>query len=115
MAEFTREGDELVQTLDGLEKTESLHGDVRVPMSAVRGVEVVDDVIHAAPAPKEVDDGPGLVLLDPDDRVHSMTGSAERLLDGVIDAGLPSPGRLPAVVYAVVAGTDGFFAEGDAI
>lgn len=46
MAELTREGDELVLTLDSLEKVESLHGDVRMPVSSVQSVDVVDDVIH---------------------------------------------------------------------
>lgn len=46
MAELSRQGDELVLTLDTLEKAESLHGDVRVPVSSVRDIEVVDDVIH---------------------------------------------------------------------
>ncbi len=47
MAELTRDGDELVLTLSALEKAESIHGDIRVPVSSVRDVEVVDDVIHA--------------------------------------------------------------------
>jgi hypothetical protein len=40
MAELRRDGDELVVTLSALEKLESLHGDVRVPMaiSAQRGI-----------------------------------------------------------------------------
>ena len=46
MAELTRSGDEVVLTLTTFEKTESLHGDVRVPRSAVREVEVVDDIVH---------------------------------------------------------------------
>jgi hypothetical protein len=47
IAELSRDGDELVLTLTALEKAESIHGDIRVPMSSVRDVEVVDDVIHA--------------------------------------------------------------------
>ncbi len=46
MAELSRDGDELVLTLSALEKAESLHGDIRVPASSVRNVEVVDDVIR---------------------------------------------------------------------
>jgi hypothetical protein len=47
MAELNREGDELVVVLTATEKAEAVHGDIRVPMSAVRGVEVVDDAVHA--------------------------------------------------------------------
>ncbi len=46
MAELSRDGDELVLTLTGVEKAESVHRDIRVPLSSVREVEVVDDVIH---------------------------------------------------------------------
>jgi Bacterial PH domain len=46
MAELTRDGDELVLTLTKVEKAESLHGDIRVPVSSIRGVEVVEDLIH---------------------------------------------------------------------
>ncbi|MGZ4506031.1 MAG: hypothetical protein ACXVX8_01365 [Blastococcus sp.] len=46
MAELRVEGDELVLELSALEKLEGLHGDIRVPMAAVRGVEALDDVIH---------------------------------------------------------------------
>ncbi len=44
MAELAVDGDELVLHLSGVEKAEAIHGDLRVPQSAVRGVEVVDDV-----------------------------------------------------------------------
>ncbi len=47
MAELSMDGDELVLTLTAAEKAESLHGDIRVPLSSVQEVEVVDDVIHA--------------------------------------------------------------------
>ncbi len=43
MAELRVEGDELVLALSALEKAESIHGDIRVPVSSVRDVEVVDD------------------------------------------------------------------------
>ncbi len=46
MADLTRDGDELVLTLSTIEKTESIHGDIRVPVSAVCAVEVVEDIIH---------------------------------------------------------------------
>jgi hypothetical protein len=47
MAELHVEGDELVLHLSSLEKAEALHGDLRVPLSTVRLVEVIDDAIHA--------------------------------------------------------------------
>ncbi len=47
MAELQVEGDELVMRLSGLEKAESLHGDLRAPLSMVKGVEVLDDAVHA--------------------------------------------------------------------
>lgn len=47
MAELVREGNELVLKLRPVEKVEGVHGDIRVPISAVRAVTVVDDVIHA--------------------------------------------------------------------
>ena len=47
MAELRRDGDELVVALSFAEKAEAAHGDIRVPASSVRGVEVVEDAIHA--------------------------------------------------------------------
>jgi hypothetical protein len=43
MAELRVEGNELVLHLSGFEKVEGVHGDLRVPLSAVEGVEVLDD------------------------------------------------------------------------
>ena len=43
MAELRLEGDELVLHLSGAEKAEAVHGDLRVPVSALRGVEVLND------------------------------------------------------------------------
>ena len=43
MAELRLEGGELVLRLSGAEKAEAVHGDLRVPLSALRGVEVIDD------------------------------------------------------------------------
>jgi hypothetical protein len=43
MAELHPEGDELALHLSAAEKAEAVHGDLRVPMSTVRGVEVLDD------------------------------------------------------------------------
>ena len=43
MAELQREGAELVLHLSVAEKAEAVHGDLRVPLSALRSVEVLDD------------------------------------------------------------------------
>ena len=43
MAELQLEGAELVLHLSGAEKAEAVHGDLRVPLSALLGVEVLDD------------------------------------------------------------------------
>jgi len=43
MADLHTEGDELVLHLRGAEKAEGFHGDIRVPLSAVTSVRVVDD------------------------------------------------------------------------
>jgi hypothetical protein len=43
MAELRVEGGELVLHLSAAEKLEGVHGDVRAPLSAVRGVEILDD------------------------------------------------------------------------
>jgi hypothetical protein len=42
MAELQLDGGELVLHLSAAEKAEAVHGDLRVPLSAVRGVEVID-------------------------------------------------------------------------
>ena len=50
MAQLDRDGDDLVVRLSTEEKAEAAHGDVRVPVSAVQRVEVVDDALHAVSA-----------------------------------------------------------------
>ena len=47
MAEILRDQHDLVLKLSTTEKVEGVHGDLRVPVSAVTSVTVVDDVIHA--------------------------------------------------------------------
>ncbi len=47
MAELSRDGQELVVKLRALEKAEAVHGDIRVPWSAVQSVTVLDDAIDA--------------------------------------------------------------------
>jgi hypothetical protein len=43
VAELQLDSGELVLHLSGTEKAEAVHGDLRVPLSALRGVEVLDD------------------------------------------------------------------------
>ncbi len=43
MAELRVDGGDLVLHLSGGEKAEGVHGDLRVPMSAVSGVEILED------------------------------------------------------------------------
>ena len=47
MAELLRQGDDLVLKLSTMEKAEAIHGDIRVPVAAVRTVTIVEDIIHA--------------------------------------------------------------------
>lgn len=43
MAEMRVDGDELVLELSALEKAEAVRSDPRVPLSAIRSVDVIDD------------------------------------------------------------------------
>jgi hypothetical protein len=43
MAELKIEGHELVLHLTHLEEVEAIHGDLRVPLAAVRSIEVLED------------------------------------------------------------------------
>lgn len=47
MAELVREEDTLVLRLSAIEKVEGVHGDIRVHVSSIESVMVLDDVIHA--------------------------------------------------------------------
>lgn len=47
MAELIVEGDELVVRLRLVEEVEAVHGGVRVPLSSVKSVEILDDAIGA--------------------------------------------------------------------
>jgi hypothetical protein len=46
MANIAREGEEIVLKLSSAERLLAVHRDVRVPVRAVKSVEVVDDPIH---------------------------------------------------------------------
>ncbi len=48
MAELRIEGNELVLHLSGVEKAEGIHGDLRVPVSAVKSVELLNNAHEAA-------------------------------------------------------------------
>ncbi|MGH8981769.1 MAG: hypothetical protein ACRDWE_12270 [Acidimicrobiales bacterium] len=48
MAELVVEGDELVLHLSGVEKLESVHGDLRAPRASVRSIEVLEDAHEPA-------------------------------------------------------------------
>jgi hypothetical protein len=43
MADLRIDGNQLVLHLSGAERVEGVHGDLRAPLSAVRGIEVLDD------------------------------------------------------------------------
>ncbi len=43
MADLRTDGEELVLHMHALEKAEGFHGDIRIPLSAVTAVRVVDD------------------------------------------------------------------------
>ncbi|WP_067618001.1 hypothetical protein [Alicyclobacillus acidiphilus] len=47
MAELIREENTIVLRMSTLEKLEGVHGDIRVAVSTVQSVTVLDDVIHA--------------------------------------------------------------------
>src|SRR5580693_1593412 len=53
MAELRIDGNQLVLHLSAAEKLEGVHGDLRAPLSAVRGVEVLNDA-HAPAGVLEV-------------------------------------------------------------
>jgi hypothetical protein len=46
MADIAREGDEIVVRLSAIERVMAVHRDVRVPLSAVKGVDVIDEPIR---------------------------------------------------------------------
>lgn len=48
MASLGIEGGELVLHLSGVEKVEGVHGDIRVPVSSVRAIEVLEDAHRPA-------------------------------------------------------------------
>jgi len=84
MAELKRDGDELVVELSLAEKAEAAHGDIRVPASSVREMEVVEDAIHAVEAWKKTVGAawPGRFAIgtfrDADGKVFAVVHAARR-------------------------------------
>jgi hypothetical protein len=64
VAELRVEGEELVVELSPIEKLEAVHGDVRVPASAVVSLDVLDDALGAVHGMKAVYNGvPGYMAV----------------------------------------------------
>jgi hypothetical protein len=58
------EGDDIVVELRPWERVESLHSDLRLPRTALQGVDVLDDAIHAVHGLRAPGTGvPGLVAV----------------------------------------------------
>src|ERR1700728_4404429 len=80
MAELRVEGGVLALQLTAAEKFEGVHGDIRVPLSAVTGVEVLDNAHEAAGIRKGVKIGtriPGVI------EVGTVQGRSQRLFAAV--------------------------------
>jgi hypothetical protein len=80
MAELRVEGGELALELTAAEKFEGVHGDLRVPLSAVTAVEVLDNAHEAAGIRKGVKIGtriPGVI------EVGTVQGLSQRLFAAV--------------------------------
>ena len=63
MAELRVDGDELVLHLTAFERAEAAHGDLRVPLSAVRKVEAVEEPLGEASGIRAGTGLPGVVLV----------------------------------------------------
>jgi hypothetical protein len=48
MAELSVQGDDLVLHLSGAEKAEAVHGDLRAPLSAITGIQILEDAHQPA-------------------------------------------------------------------
>jgi hypothetical protein len=80
VAELRIEGGELVLHLTAVEKIEGVHSDLRAPLSAVRGVEVLDDAHAPAGVRAGIKIGtriPGVV------EVGTVQGPTQRLFAAV--------------------------------
>lgn len=64
LAELIRDDDSLTLKLTGGEKAEGVHGNIRIPVTSVRRVEILDDVIHAVHGLRAPGTGiPGMVAV----------------------------------------------------
>jgi hypothetical protein len=80
MADLRIDGNQLVLHLSAAEKLESVHGDLRAPLSAVRGVVVLDDAHGPAGVHAGIKIGtriPGVI------EVGIVQGSTQRLFAAV--------------------------------
>ena len=80
MAELRVQGGDLVLHLAAVEKIEGVHGDLRAPLSAVRGVEVLEDAHGPVGIRAGIKIGtriPGVV------EVGTVQGAAKRLFAAV--------------------------------
>ena len=80
MADLRIDGNELVLHLSAAEKLEGVHGDPRAPLSAVRGVEVLDDAHGPAGVHAGIKIGtriPGVI------EVGVVQGASQRLFAAV--------------------------------
>jgi hypothetical protein len=82
LAEIQIEGDDFVVVLGRLEKLEAAHGDLRVPLSAVRDIEVVDRPLDVLQGLKLIGSGlPGTAVgtwISPDGRTFAVEHHASR-------------------------------------
>lgn len=83
VADIRIDGSDLVLDLSRLEKAEAVHGDLRVPLAAVREVEVVDrplDLIHGIKLPGTGIPGRTAVgtWISPDGRTFAVEHHASR-------------------------------------
>jgi hypothetical protein len=82
VADIRIEGDELVLVLGRLEELESAHGDVRVPLSSVREIEIVDQPLQVLPGLKLIGTGlPGTAVgiwIGPDGKTFVAEHHASR-------------------------------------
>lgn len=80
MATLVVQGSELVLRLSGTEKLEGVHGDLHAPLSAVRGVEVIDDAHGPAGVRAGIKVGtrlPGVI------EVGTIVGATKRIFAAV--------------------------------
>lgn len=83
-------------------------------LSAVLAEGVRRALLVPVPRPQKAVGGPGVVLLDDHDGIHSVSPAARRMLAEVLDIGGGPSDRLPAAVFAVAAQARAATHEADA-